>query len=342
MKIPEFKPSKHYLRDINLSCLAATVKNSELPTIAARHISEFKSDPKCEIYLRGKDPKKISVWQQEMLALLFEKDGLSDAVVKGMKECNNVSTGGYDYDDLEESEIQQIKQRGIEAFIMISMIAIDEITQEVIIKSYTIFDCVLDEHGMVFVLRDGRWCFEEGDYLIRVMGTFLEEQEQKKKQKLEKTWESVFPRPDPGVLATNDASNLFGVWRYNEDETARVRKLLGLSPREVKEAHSSGASLGWFFSQTTSESLSNGENACLRSVQYERRGNWVTVTFPEHKASALGTPEEYWCDGKLLISPRTKNVYTRAEESYRRPARIVKANTELADLLKQIHKDKSR
>lgn len=340
MKIPEFKPSKRYLRDINLSCLAATIKNSELPTIAARHISEFKSDPKCEIYLRGKEPKKISVWQQEMLELLFEKEGLAVAVVKGMKECNNASTGGYD--DLDEAELQQIKERGIEAFVMLSMIAIDEVTQEVLIKAYTIFDCVLDEHGMVFVLRDGRWCFEEGDYLIRVMGTFLEEQELKQRQKLEKAWESVFPPGDPEAVG-DDGSALFGVWRYNPDETARVRKLLGASAREVKEAFTSGLSLGRYFSPTTTESLSHGQNILSRDVvRYERRGNSHTINYAAHETPALAAPEKYWCDGKLLVLRFDKDVFTRADDSYRKPARVVSANTELVDLLKQIRKDKSR
>jgi hypothetical protein len=50
MKLPKFKPSAVFVEDIRLPCLVAKVPNSKLPGVGARHIAEFKEDPKCGIY----------------------------------------------------------------------------------------------------------------------------------------------------------------------------------------------------------------------------------------------------------------------------------------------------
>jgi hypothetical protein len=316
MKVPVFKPSKRYLRNVSLSCMAASVKNSELPTVAAKQIGEFKSDPKCDIYLRGNEPKMISAWQDEMLKMLFENGGLATAVAEGIKACNDAASGGYD--DFDAPDLQKIKERGIEAFVVISMIAIDEVAQEVVIKARTVFDCVLDEHGIVFVLRAGRWCFEQGDYLYQLTSLVTHTREHDKRWKWEQAWKSVFPFPDSGTPAVDDGSVLFGVWRYNPDETARVRKLLGASAREIKGSFSSGPTLGHYFSPTKTETLSDGRKISSGDIaSYERKGNWLTVYFCPAADRVMPAPEQIWCDGALLLYRFDKNVYTRVEDSYR-------------------------
>src|SRR5258706_16396650 len=98
MKLPKFKLSNKFLGDLKLPCLTATVKNSKLPGVAHRHVAEFEHDGDCVIYLRGKNPKEISSWQQEVLDQLFANEGLAAAVTQGMKEYETTDEwGSRDY-----------------------------------------------------------------------------------------------------------------------------------------------------------------------------------------------------------------------------------------------------
>jgi hypothetical protein len=93
MTLSEFTFSKRFLGEFDVPCLSPTVKNSELPCVAFRHISEFEEDPDCTIYLRGQDSEKISAWEQEILDRLFKNEGLAAAVNEDMKEYRPVLNG---------------------------------------------------------------------------------------------------------------------------------------------------------------------------------------------------------------------------------------------------------
>lgn len=54
MKIPEFNRTEDFLGYVDIPCLFAKVKNSELPGVAFRHIAECDDDSGCKVYLHGR------------------------------------------------------------------------------------------------------------------------------------------------------------------------------------------------------------------------------------------------------------------------------------------------
>ena len=136
MKIPEFNRTDDFLGYVDIPCLFAKVKNSELPGVAFRHIAECEEDPDCDIYLRGRKLDKISPWQQEILTQIFEKDGLAAAVTEAMKEYEtSPKWAGEGYVHLAEEDRQKIKEHGIAPYITISVIVIDEVRRKVILRA---------------------------------------------------------------------------------------------------------------------------------------------------------------------------------------------------------------
>jgi hypothetical protein len=148
MKIPEFKTKRVFLEDIDLPCLFAKVKNSELPKVATRHIAKHKKDPICEIWVRGSNPKALTEWPKEMLGNLLEKEGLPAALEAGMREyeTNKEEWPGYFEDNAET--YGEIKQYGILPFLTMHTIVIDEIRRMMILGCHTEWDIHLSEHGI--------------------------------------------------------------------------------------------------------------------------------------------------------------------------------------------------
>jgi hypothetical protein len=95
MKIPEFKPKRVFLEDIDVPCLFAKITNSESPKVATRHIAKYKEDPVCEIWVRSSNPKELTGWPKVILEQLLEKEGLTTALEEGMRdyETNIVWSG---------------------------------------------------------------------------------------------------------------------------------------------------------------------------------------------------------------------------------------------------------
>src|SRR5262249_28596575 len=120
MKIPDFKPSGKFLDRYEVPCLMATVKNSKLPGIAARYIAEFKEDPDCQIYLRGKNSEAISAWQREMLEQFFEKEQLAPSIAKAMEGYEKkAGKEAYTFDEKERIDFEK---HGIVPFMTLSTI----------------------------------------------------------------------------------------------------------------------------------------------------------------------------------------------------------------------------
>src|SRR5436190_12148460 len=156
MKLPTFKPSRRFLGEFDVPCLVAVIKNSRLPGVAARHMVEHKDNPTCKIYLRGRNRKRISRWQQGLLDRLFVKEGLAGAIEEAMKQYAS------EPDALMESERAQIEQYGAAPFVSISMIVIDEIRKEVILSGGTELGTFV-EHGLSIYLSKGRWRWDVAD-----------------------------------------------------------------------------------------------------------------------------------------------------------------------------------
>ena len=311
MKIPEFKPAKRFLVDYAVPCLVGKVKNSELRGIASRHISQFKKDPTCTIYLRGADSKKVSAWQQEILAQLFEREGLAAAVAEGIKELE-AQRGTDCYSGYTEEERQSIKEHGYLPSLWIDLMVIDEVEQRVMLRPNDIAG-PLHEHGATVFLREGRWRYED-NHLDDYEGNIDEMVQAQEDQKLQKKYQRVLPSSEPGAPADLDATGIFGQWRFDQAETVKLLKQLRAPQREIVEAMASASYLldgGYRFSPTKWEYLRGGEMRMeFEVIRYQRKGNWFTV---RGKSSKWGNPtEKYWCDGKLLVAPTINCAYSRA------------------------------
>ncbi len=177
MKLPKFKLSNKFLGDLKLPCLTATIKYSKLPGVAHRHVAEFEDDGDCVIYLRGRDQKEISPWQQETLDRLFSNEGLAAAVTEGMKEYETSDEwDGKDYAELSQEDRARIREHGIAAYVFLSAVVIDELLHETMLCGQTIIDGNLDEHGITVYFNKGRWHFDTADYSTRYLGGVEEAQ----------------------------------------------------------------------------------------------------------------------------------------------------------------------
>ncbi len=317
MKIPEFKPSKRFVSGANIPCLTAQVKNSDLPGIATEYIAQTKKDTSCKIYLRGKDPKNISDWQQKMLEQLFTKNGLTAAVTEGMKEFEK--TGGERvYDEFDDDECKRVKKLGFVPYLRIDCVVIDEIENVVLILADSEVG-LLHEHGVTIHLSKSRWCFDDGERFDRYVGKFVEDREEKQRSNWLARWKAAFPLPADAEPFDKDISPLCGVWRYDAEETAKILKQCGAPKREIDEALSptnNGPSLGWYYSRTNLEQLKNGYTFINWGIaKCERKGMLYTVQQTDEDG---GDSHSLWCDGQRMMSIGGKNVYTRVKDSYRK------------------------
>jgi hypothetical protein len=330
MKLPKFKPSTVFVEDIPLPCLVAKIPNSKLPDIGARHIAEFKEDPKCGVYLRGKEPHKISPWQQQVLDQLLKDPGLGAIVSEAMKEyASSDRWGGKDYAELSEEDRRKIRRYGIAAYVVLSRVVIDEVKGEVILEAGTILDGNLDEHGISIYFKRGRWRFDTCEYFINYVGG-LEESHRPTAEELRRAqaaeisrmatelapafdssqksadaWEALFPR-DPEAPVDTNPNFLYGDWQFDVRKTIKICKSLGQDKAliEAKIENQLWQGLPAYRISPTSIGLlldgrlTSGDEFC----GCERRGNRVIIrSCIAHGRKKLPVSLEYWCDGQFLI-----------------------------------------
>jgi hypothetical protein len=325
MKLPTFKPSKRFLGEFDLPCLAAKLKNSKLPGVAARHIAESEDDPICAIYLRGTDPKKVSAWQQEILDQLFVEEGLAGAIEEALK--------GYARDPnayCSEEERAEIRKHGFAPFIWISVIVIDEVQREVILSGGSEVSVHIPEHGLSIYLRQSRWRWDEADYFIRYQSSFEKNQPKTPAQLAEalkketkamvaefaalisgpeeekKRWEKMFPAT--GSAKKADPSFLYGEWVLDVKKTAQVQRRLGEKVSVAQCQKDWGKNV--YRIQSDAVRLYQGKDMVAEEsiLDCTRRGNRFTIHYREEW---LEGDSEYWCDGKLLVD-HTGLAYRRA------------------------------
>jgi hypothetical protein len=247
MKIPEFKPSKNFLGTTDLPCLLAKVKNSKFPGgVATRLIKQYKKDPVCKVYLRGKDAKKISPWQEEMLRRVFVKSEWLADIGKDLKRWAGIY--GDDLNaTLEPPDLRDFKKRGLLPFFALDCVVIDEIKHKVVMAVDT---GIVDEHWVSIYQSKGRWRLGGLDHFSRYKHSYDAETQAKDDQKWDKRlrkwhdqWANVFPIPRAGERVESDMVGLKGVWEYDSKITAKILKGFGLSADEIKTTVSYPTSL---------------------------------------------------------------------------------------------------
>ncbi len=311
MKIPEFNRTDDFLGYVDIPCLLAKVKNSELPGVAFRHIAECEEDPDCKIYLRGRKLEKLSPWQQEILTKLFEKDGLAAAVTEAMKEYEtSPKWAGEGYVHLAVEDRQKIKEHGIAPYITISVIVIDEVRRKVILRADTVIDGNLDEHGISIFLSKERWRFEYADYFVNyqaVLGNDSPDtQEQLQRERRQQKWVVLFPPAPPEIPLEHDHSILYGRWELDVVETNKLRE-------QLEYAAVTDIGYYYFFSKND---LHFGSSTKYRILKCERRANWFKLDgqLQEHMFERLfetlkkgdyvkGSEQvfEFWSDGEIIV-----------------------------------------
>jgi hypothetical protein len=318
VKIPEFKPSSHFVHGIELVCLVAQVKNSDLPDVATEYTARSKDDPVCKIYLLGGNPANLSAWQQEQLEELFTNNGFQVAITEGLKDFEK--RGGESiHDEFDDKERERIKKMGFAPYLFVECIVIDDVNRQVVIGADSDIG-LLHEHGVAFYKQRGKWRFESGDYLLRYTRDFLEKQEAQKIQDAQKSWRVVFPHPKEDEPIDNNGSMLYGVWRFDPSETAAAFKKIEATKNEINsvlDPANPALREGFYFAEDKMEFLDDGFTTSLerRVARYEHKGHHYKVLVEPADNWDYG----FWCDGIRLVSG--KKVFMRTDHSYRKGAK---------------------
>jgi hypothetical protein len=238
----------------------------------------------------------MSAWMKQKLEELFERDGLSRAIVEGLKELD---ADGYDF--LLEHERDFVKTHGYHPYVYIKEIVLDEIKEKVLISLGD--DSVLNEHGITIHLKADRWRFADGDPYSRYRSGF---EKYLPKPDLQR-WNEMFPKVKGGRFE-KDCSMIFGRWVCDQRETDQLRKELGWDAIEINPERE----------LVISETQIEGWRFPLEVTSFKRRGNWITFDTAFWLPGGEKIPNYngsrgkmlFWCDGRRLMD---------GGASYRRP-----------------------
>src|SRR5581483_8166280 len=149
-------------------------------------------DPGFTVYLRGKDSEKLSPWTQTRLKQLFEEDGLTAAVVEGIKQ---MPEGSFDF--MDEDRRRDIKANGFHPYVYLTDVVIDEVRRKVLILIDDTF--LFSEHGGVIYLKAGRWHLGDSEDYLTYTAAFdkhwIKEEIDSSIEQLEQEWDALFPPP---------------------------------------------------------------------------------------------------------------------------------------------------
>jgi hypothetical protein len=216
MDIPDFKRQLTFMDDLSVPCLKATLPNSSMPNLAAHHIKKRLEDPEFDIFLRAKNPAKITAWQRKMLDRLLKKGELTAAIEQGMKHYKKGRD--EDYVAYEKRNWEDIERNGVLPHVVLSTVVIDDIRREVILRLSSSIDGHLEEHGAAIHLKGGKWKFDS-DYVYDYMSEVEEEGERETPSDFDEV--KIESKKPP---AHSDPSFLYGTWVFDaETEVARLR-----------------------------------------------------------------------------------------------------------------------
>jgi len=300
MEIPQFGRSLTFTDDIPLPCLKATLPNSAIPKLAARHIEERLEDPAFEIFLLAKDPSKISSWQRGMLERLFQKGELAAAIENGMKEYRS-ERDEADFVDYERRGWEDVQRNGALPHVELSRVVIDDIQREVHVRFGTTIDGHLEEHGAGVYFKAGKWTFDI-DYFY----DYLSEAENGE-YKVPPDFDEEEPERTPQQHPTScDTGFLVGTWVFDaEAEKARLRakgetdEEIGpwLAEFEHRRFQISGKRFLWWYRY--GRLRKPDENEIVGCV---REGKKVTLKIRELKATKVDSLVYEYKDDRLRSS----------------------------------------
>jgi hypothetical protein len=219
MEIPKFKKRLTFMDDISAPCLKTTLPNSSVPNLAAREIKKRLEDPEFDIYLRAKNPSRITPWQNEMLERLLKKGGLAEAIEQGMMHYK--SERAEDCVAYERRNWADVELNGVLPHMVLLDVVIDDIRREVILRLSTSLEGHLEEHGAGIYLKNGKWKFD-ADHPYDYMSEVEDEESQRETPHdfEEDEDQPTAQKPEPN----SDPSFLYGTWVFDADaEKARLR-----------------------------------------------------------------------------------------------------------------------
>ena len=267
MKLPEFKPKRVFLDDVDVPCLYAKVKNSELPKVATRHIAKYKKDPVCTIYLRSVEFPAVSDWQQHILDELFAKEKLAAVIETAMKEFANEPWPGFDVNNSRNHK--QFKKHGIAPYMTLSSVVLDDIKKEAIISGRMEWDDIFHESGISIHRTPSGWKFDYDDYLF---GYWSEVN----RDVSEKQLAGELPTEEPKRGET-DTTFLLGDWKFDEKEALLHYKRLKWRTSKIRDVMRLFKGRQVTFSEKELRTVDNPGEQRDEVVRYERRGNVVMI-----------------------------------------------------------------
>ncbi|MDB6028312.1 MAG: hypothetical protein JWM68_4535 [Verrucomicrobiales bacterium] len=291
MKIPKFEVSEYYLDEIELTCLVAKVPSGSVPKLGSV-VSKKRKDSVFEVYVRGKESKKLSQWSTQMLQRLFQKEELLVAVEKGMKEYD--TSGEFEGYDKKADAYKEIKRNGIFGLLALERIVLDDIKKQVIICLSTIADMNLEEHGINIYLESGQWRFEHGDYIIEYLNSIQSDNVPVVEFQLEN---------DHTTAVTHTTDALYGVWEFDEKGTVSLLSRLGRSKFDIQQVIYALPLLQYKISKSRLEFRTNASNAmALQCVSVEFKGAHVILKL-RHSSSPQVLTWNLYLQNNLLLDP---------------------------------------
>ena len=231
MNMPQFKRRLTFADDVRARCLRATLPNSVVPKLAAKHIAKYAEDPEFDVFLRGKDPAKITRWQKQTLERLLEDGELASAIERGVGQYYDKHRDD-DYADYERAARKDMKRNGVLPHFVLSDVIIDDARREVILSLGTTADGHIEEHGAVIHRKGARpWRFVDPDHLHE----YLSEVEREEAARGKIDFQEDPPDAEPAVPTPSDRADfLDGTWVHDAEADERWMTADGKRASDVR------------------------------------------------------------------------------------------------------------
>lgn len=310
MTIPTFKRRRKFLDDLEVPCLWASLPNSSVPGLAAKHIESHVEEPHFDIFLRGRKPAKTSAWQKKILERLLVKGGLATAIEEGMKDYY-MQHDESDFTDRERLDIQDMKRNGVLPYFVLSSLVVDDSQRKVLLVLQTDSDANLAEHGAVIYLDRDAWRFDS-DYVYDYLNDVEEEESNRQSDDFEEEPDDAGQAASPEAV---DIGPVLGQWLLDDAATRDYLQRKGDPEDEIGMCIRSFSGKGF---ELTEKHVyfwwKNRQQTAFGSItRIRQRGNKTAITYTDssEKDSHERTWEMILEDGHLFLGGL---VYSRTQD----------------------------